>query len=161
VRAQRHLTQAELARLAGVSASAISQAEAGRRGLSLDTVVGLSEQLQVSIDTLLGHDPDADYVLARRDRGNGAPQRTPLFDDPAVGLRAHLIHLRAGEAGVPHISHKGLELIVGAFGLVQLDLGSDMPVIRAGDAVLATKVPVRGWRNLLAEPARLVWVLRD
>lgn len=161
VRAQRELTQAELARLAGVSASAISQVEAGRRGLSLDTVVGLSEQLQVSIDTLLGHEPDAGYVLARRDRGGSAPQRTPLLDDPAVGLRAHLIHLRAGEAGVPHITHKGLELIVGAFGLVQLDLGSDMPVIRAGDAVLATKVRVRGWRNLLAEPARLVWVLRD
>lgn len=161
VREQRQLTQAEVARLAGVSASAISQAEAGRRGLSLDTVVGLADQLQVSVDTLLGHDPDAGYVLARRDRAGPPSQHTPLLDDPAVGLRAHLIHLRAGEAGAPHLPHKGLELVVGAFGLVQLDLGSDMPVIRAGDAVLASKVHVRGWRNLLAEPARLVWVLRD
>lgn len=161
VRAQRHLTQADLARLAGVSASAISQAEAGRRGLSLDTVVRLADQLQVSIDSLLGNEPDAGYVLARRDRGGSDAGHLPLLDDPTAGLRAHLIHLRAGEAGEPRTPHKGLELVVGAFGLVQLDLGSDMPVIRAGDAVLASKVWVRGWRNLLAEPARLIWVLRD
>jgi hypothetical protein len=44
---------------------------------------------------------------------------------------------------------------------VQIDLGSETPVVRAGDAALATSVPVRGWRNLLATPARLLWVLRD
>jgi hypothetical protein len=127
----------------------------------LDTLVGLSEQLQVSVDDLLGHDPEADYILARRDRGGISQPRTPLLDDPTVGLRAYLIHLHAAEAGGPPIPHKGLELVVVGSGLVQLDLGSDTPVMRAGDAVLATKIPVIGWRNLLAEPARLFWILRD
>jgi len=161
IREQRHLTQADLARLAGVSASAISQAETGRRGLSLETVIRLSKQLQVSLDTLLAQEAEPGYVLARRDRDRATEMRTPLLDDPAIGLRAYLIHLRAGEAGTPHLAHKGPELLVGSSGLVQVDLGSDMPVMRAGDAVLATKVHIRGWRNLLAEPARLIWVLRD
>ena len=87
--------------------------------------------------------------------------QTPLLDDPDVGLRAYLVQLAPGEAGTPPIVHKGLELVVVATGLVQLDLGTDMPVVRAGDAVLATRVAIAGWRNLLGEPARLFWILRD
>jgi transcriptional regulator with XRE-family HTH domain len=161
LREQRHLTQAELAKLAGVSPSAISQAEAGHRGLSLDTIVTLSEQLQLSIDDLLAYQPDAEYVLARRDRAGITAAQTPLLDDPELGLRAYLIQLAPGEAGTPPIVHKGLELVVVATGLVQLDLGTDMPVVRVGDAVLATRVAVAGWRNLLGESARLFWILRD
>lgn len=161
VREQRHLTQAELARLGGVSPSAISQAEAGHRGLSLDTVVTLSEQLALSIDELLAYEPRADYVLARRDRVGHATTQLPLLDDPDAGLRAYLVQLPPGESGTPPMLHKGVELVVVAAGLVQLDLGTAMPVMRAGDAVLATRVAVAGWRNLLGEPARLFWILRD
>jgi len=52
-------------------------------------------------------------------------------------------------------------MVLVAHGLVQVDLGSATPVLRTGDAVLATKVAVTGWRNLSAEPARLFWILRD
>jgi hypothetical protein len=48
-----------------------------------------------------------------------------------------------------------------AAGLVQVDLGAETPVMRAGDALLASKVAVLGWRNLLGEPARLFWIIRD
>jgi transcriptional regulator with XRE-family HTH domain len=161
VREQRQLSQADLARLAGVSPSAISQAEAGHRGLSLDTVVTLSEGLQISVDDLLSLRRDTDYVLARRDRTRSNDVITPLLDDTSAGLRAYLVSLPAGSTGTPPMAHKGAELVVVASGLVQLDLGTDTPVMRSGDAVLATRVAVRGWRNLAAEPARLFWVLRD
>jgi DNA-binding XRE family transcriptional regulator len=45
IRKERNLSQGDLAALAGVTQSAISQAEAGRRGLSLDTLVSLAERL--------------------------------------------------------------------------------------------------------------------
>jgi transcriptional regulator with XRE-family HTH domain len=161
LRAQRNLTQSDLARLVGVSPSAISQAEAGRRGLGLDTLLTLTEALGMGLDELLSSAPDGAYVLARRDRA--APRRgiTPLLDDPRAGLRAYLVLLGPGERGEPPTLHKGAELVVVATGLVQIDLGDEAPVVRAGDAVLATRVPVRGWRNLVAQPARLFWVLRD
>lgn len=56
---------------------------------------------------------------------------------------------------------KGVELILVAAGLVQADLGIATPVLRSGDAVLATRASVLGWRNLLGEPARLFWIVRD
>jgi XRE family transcriptional regulator, regulator of sulfur utilization len=161
LRAARGLTQSEVARIGGVSPSAISQAEAGHRGLGLDTVVAIAEGLSISLDELLGTGADSGYVLARRDRSATRRGLTALLDDPTAGLRTYLVQLGPGEDGEPPTLHKGPELVVVAHGLVQIDLGSETPVMRAGDAILATKAPVRGWRNLLAAPARLFWVPRD
>lgn len=161
LREERRLSQADLARLAGVSPSAISQAEAGLRGLSVDTLLALSEQLGVGIDDILANVHEADYVLARRDRTGGHPKQVPLLDDPKAGLRAYLVNLGPAEAGAPPSRHKGAELILVAGGLVQVDLGVETPVMRAGDALLASRVAVIGWRNLLGDPARLFWIARD
>lgn len=161
LRRERHLNQAELAQLAGVSPSAISQAESGHRGLALDTLLTLAEALGVSLDDLLAVRSNGDYILARRDR-MGPPQgHVALLDDRAAGLRAYLIQLGPGQRGTPPVPHKGVELILVAAGLVQADLGSATPVLRAGDAVLATRASVAGWRNLISEPARLFWIIRD
>ena len=160
VRRERNLNQSELARLAGVTQSAISQAEAGRRGLSLDTLLVLSERLGLGLDDLLASAPSGGYVLARRPR-TLTEAKTALLDDPNAGLRAYLVRLGPGESGSPDQIHKGLEVVLVASGLVQLTIGSDTPVLRAGDAALASSVAVSGWRNLMNGPALLFWVLRD
>jgi transcriptional regulator with XRE-family HTH domain len=160
VRRERNLSQGDLARLAGVSQSAISQAETGRRRLSLETVMLLSERLGMGVDDLLATAPVGGYVLARRPR-NLVEANTALLDDPKTGLRAYIVRLGPGESGGPDLLHKGAELVVVASGLVQLTIGSDTPVMRVGDAVLATTVAVSGWRNLMNAPALLFWVLRD
>jgi hypothetical protein len=129
--------------------------------LGLDTVVAVAEGLDISLDELLGTSPNPGYVVARRDRSTTRRGLTALLDDPTAGLRAYLVQLGPGESGEPPSLHKGPELVVVAVGLVQIDLGSETPVVRAGDATLATKVPVHGWRNLLATPARLFWIPRD
>lgn len=162
VRSERRLSQADLARLAGVSPSAISQAEAGHRGLALDTLLTLAEALEVGLDDLLAVKSAGDYILARRDRLGGPPEGpVALLDDDTAGLRAYLVQLGPAERGAPPVAHKGVELILVASGLIQADLGAATPVLRAGDAVLATRASVAGWRNLLAEPARLFWIIRD
>ncbi len=160
VRHQRNLSQSDLARLLGITPSAISQAEAGRRGLSLDTLVLLSDRLGVGLDELLSSQPETGYVLARHPRSAESP-KSALLDDPNLGLRAYLVRLGPGESGTPQIVHKGVGLILVAYGLVQVALGSDTPVMRAGDVALAKSVAVAGWRNLLNSPAALFWVLRD
>jgi transcriptional regulator with XRE-family HTH domain len=161
LRQERHLSQADLARRAGVSPSAISQAEAGHRGLALDTLLTLAEALEIGLDDLLGVRSTGDYVLARRDRMGSPVGPVALLDDPATGLRAYLVQLGPGERGTPPVAHKGVELILVAAGLIQADLGAATPVLRAGDAVLATRASVAGWLNLLADPARLFWIIRD
>ena len=161
LRKERGLSQADIARFAGVSASAISQAESGRSGLSLDTLLSLCEGVGISLDALLGGVHESGYVLARRDRTRRAATHTALLDDPSAGLRAYLVVLHAGETGVPPTAHKGPELVLIASGLVQVRVGEDTPVMRSGDALLATRAVIDGWRNLTTDTARLFWVLRD
>ncbi|MDQ4134431.1 MAG: XRE family transcriptional regulator [Actinomycetota bacterium] len=160
LRKARDLSQSDLARMVGVTPSAISQAEAGRRGLSLETLLLVCDRTGISLDELLSTVPTGGYVLGRRPRG--IPRSTTaLLGDPKVGLRADLIQLKPGESGGPDRAHKGAELVLLASGLVQVTIGADTPVLRAGDAVLATTATVSAWRNLLNEPAMFFWVVRD
>jgi transcriptional regulator with XRE-family HTH domain len=161
VRSERSLTQADLARLAEVSPSALSQAEAGQRGLSLDTLLTLTSRLRIGLDDLLDNSPSQDYVLARRDRGAELGASKFLLDDPSAGLRVYLVVLDPGEQRTPPVAHKGAELVLVARGLVLVDLGSSSPAVRAGDAILAAKVPVLSWRNLAPDASVLFWILRD
>lgn len=161
LRVDRGLTQTDIARLANVSPSAISQVESGQRGLNLDTVLTLATALNLSIDDLLSYHPEPGYVLARRDRIPARRGLVPLLDDPAAGLRAYLVVLGPGETGEPGSVHKGAELILVGSGVVQLVLNEETPVLRAGDALLVTVDAIHGWRNLLPEVARLFWIVRD
>lgn len=161
LRSARRLSQSEVARIAGVSPSAISQAESGQRGLGLDTVLAIAEGVGVSLEELLAVGSNPGYVIARRDRTPARRGVTPLLDDPTGGIRAYLVILGPGESGAPPTTHKGPEVVVVGDGVIQLDLGAETPVMRAGDAVLVTSVAVVAWRNLLGRPARFFWVLRD
>ena len=160
VRRERNLHQSDLARLAGITPSAISQAEAGRRaGVAgqdvppgrrggQELVEAHAQPLREQEQGVQGQAPPADATTA-------------LLDDPKAGLRAYLVRLGPGESGAPDFPHKGAELVLVASGLVQLTIGDDTPVLRAGDVALATTVAVTGWRNLMNGPALLFWVLRD
>ena len=161
LRAERSLSQADIARLADVSPSAISQAEAGLRGLSLDTLLTLTNRLGMGLDSLLENEERPDYLLARRDRGTALGESRFLLDDPGAGLRVYLVNLEAGEKGEPPVRHKGSELVLVARGLVLVDLGDASPAMRAGDAILATRVPILSWRNLSPDASVLFWILRD
>lgn len=164
IRRERNLTQGQLAALAGVTPAAISQAETGRRGLSLDTLVPLVERLGITLDDIVVGSPSTvDHVLVRHDRRRSAvasgPGPVALFDDPGEAVRSYLVTLGPEEGGTPSFAHKGLEMILVADGLVLVDLGDQTPVMRAGDALMVRRVPIRGWENLRREPARLFWVV--
>lgn len=161
LRAERRLSQADLARLAEVSPSAISQSESGQRGLSLDTLLTLTGNLGIGLDALLDNEERPDYFLARRDRGPELGESRFLIDDPGAGMRVYLVNLDPGEVGSPPVKHKGTELVLVARGLVLVDLGDSSPAMRAGDAVLAARVPILSWRNLSPDSSVLFWILRD
>jgi transcriptional regulator with XRE-family HTH domain len=162
VRAQRQLSQGQLARLAGVSASAISQTERGQRGLSLDTLLTLTARLNITVDELLRGHVSPGYRLGRREDPaappTGAP--TPLLDDPDAGLRAYLVRLAPGASATPAIAHKGVELVAVVSGLVQVQLARGRPVLREGEALLAERSSIVGWRNLTQRPAAVFWIIR-
>jgi transcriptional regulator with XRE-family HTH domain len=165
-RLQRNLSQSDLARLAGVSPSAISQAERGQRGLSLETVLELSTGLNVTLDELLRGEVATGYRLGRRRypprrRAAERDEPLPLLDYAEAGLRVYLVRLPRGGSAQPHVTHKGVELVTVARGLVQVVLGTGRPVLRTGEALLAEETSIEGWRNLGVGEASLFWILRD
>ena len=163
LRKARRLSQGDVARLAGVSASAISQAERGQRGLSLDTLLELSGMLGITLDELLRGEATPGYRLGRRDepREPGGGRLWPLLDDPRAGLRAYVARLAPGESTTAGFAHKDIELVAVGDGLVQVELETGRPVLRGGEALLAEASGVTGWRNLGDREAVVFWVLRD
>jgi transcriptional regulator with XRE-family HTH domain len=121
VRRDLGLSQAQLAQVAGVTPSAISQAESGHRGLSIDTLITLADRLGVSLDRLVSAQPRPGYVLARHDRSrhgvHGHGGVTGLADDATVGLRAYFVMLEGDDAGEPPFDHQGIELVAVVRGL--------------------------------------------
>jgi transcriptional regulator with XRE-family HTH domain len=162
LRRELGMTQSELAAIAGITASAISQAESGTRGLSVDTLLRISDRLVVPIDRLVNAAPTPSYHLSRHDRsrliGDGV---TALVADASIGARVYLIDLDAGGMQKPAVEHQGIEVIAVVRGLVQIDLGEDRPVLRSGDTLVVDTASVRSWRNLRREPARFFRILRD
>lgn len=157
------LTQAQLAEIAGITPSAVSQAESGARGLSVDTVIVISDRLGVSLDRLVNAPLDPGYRLGRHDRIPRSDPSEPvgLFSDATTGLRLQRIRLGPDERSVPPFHHEGVQLVDVRLGLVLVEVGDDTPVLRTGDALLVEHRRIRSWRNLRHEPAVVDWIVRD
>jgi transcriptional regulator with XRE-family HTH domain len=161
VRRLHHLSQHDLADLAGVTASAISQAERAERGLSLATLLRLSAALGITIDAVLrGEESDA-YRIGRRgaDPRRGPAHTTMLLADAGSNLRVDLVHLGARQAGAPSHVAKGSAVLAVASGLVQVQVGGQMPAVRHGEVLVADSDRVEGWRNLRDTEATLFWIV--
>jgi transcriptional regulator with XRE-family HTH domain len=162
-RLRRELSQSDLARLAGVSPSAISQVERGERGLSLETLLALAGRLNITLDELLGGEVTPDYRIGRRHRLDdvSAGSVLPLLDDAEAGMRAYLVSMPRSATVEAPFPHKGAELVGVVSGLVQVVLGSGRPVLRRGETLLASRRGIDAWRNVGESDAQCLWVLRD
>jgi transcriptional regulator with XRE-family HTH domain len=161
VRRSRALSQQDLAGLAGVTASAISQAERAERGLSLATLVRLSSALGVTIDDLLhGEDPHV-YRIGRRteDPQRGLERTITLLGSSDSELRVDLVHLDVREAGTPSGRQKGTGIVAVASGLVHVAVAGQTPAVRYGEVLVADSERVDGWRNLGQAEAVLFWIV--
>ena len=161
VRRSRELSQQDLADLAGVTASAISQAERAERGLSLATLVRLSSALGVTIDDLLhGEDPDL-YRIGRRteDPQRGLERTLTLLGGSDSDLRVDLVHLGVREAATLANRQKGTGIVAVASGLVQVQVAGQTPAVRYGEVLVTDSERVEGWRNLGQTEAVLFWIV--
>jgi transcriptional regulator with XRE-family HTH domain len=161
LRRNRRLSQQDLARLAGVTASAISQAERAERGLSLTTLVRLSDALGITIDDLLrGDDPDV-YRIGRRtdDPQRGLEPVTNLLGDATSELRIDLVHLEMRQAGTPSATPDATGIVAVASGLIHVQVAGQTPAVRAGEVLVAASDRVDGWRNIGTGEAVLFWIV--
>lgn len=160
VRTQRGLTQAAVARLGGVSPSAISQAERGQRGLSVETLVRIAEGLGVSLDELVRGSGSAGYrIRGRTAPHRGGASRVALLDGQDEAMRVYEFRLDPGAHGAPPARARASEAVLLGQGLLMVTMtDGSTPVIREGEALFAGDAGVADWRNLADDDAIGFWV---
>ncbi len=161
LRRARGLSQHDLAQLGGVTASAISQAERGERGLSLGTLAQLSLALGITIDDLLHGDGPEVYRIGRRpDDLHGGEHIATLLGDEGSGLRIDLVHLGPREVARPAAVTDGTGIVAVGAGLVQVEVAGQTPAVRAGEVLVAAGNRIEGWRNIGQTEAMLFWMIQ-
>ena len=160
LRSARNLSQHDLAKLAGVTPSAISQAERAERGLSLTTMARLSDALGIAIDDLLrGEDPRAYRIGRRAEDPQGRLQpATTLLGGPDADVRIDLVHLGPRQAGRPPERPPGTVIVAVATGMVQVEVAGQTPAVRHGEVLVGDGERVTGWRNIGHGEATLFWI---
>jgi transcriptional regulator with XRE-family HTH domain len=161
VRRARSLSQHDLGDLAGVTASAISQAERAERGLSLATLVRLSAALDVTIDDLLRGADAGVYRLGRRtdDPGRGFVRTLTLLGGAGSDVSVDLVHLDAHETAETPATPQGTAVVAVASGLVQVKVADQTPAVRHGEVLVAASEQIQGWHNLGQAEAVVFWIV--
>jgi transcriptional regulator with XRE-family HTH domain len=163
-RLARGMSQADLARRIGVTPSALSQTERGRRGLSAGTLAAARRELGIAEDAE-GEDHTApSYVLARRGEritGSFAPgvQSSKVIERPG-GFEVHTLAFAPGAGGRrPLFATKRPEFVMVTEGVLQLRIGDSKEVLHAGDGILISGQLLSGWRNPGRTVARATWTI--
>lgn len=154
------LTQAELARRVGVTASGLSQIERGHTGVSGEVLMRVWAALGVPVG-----EPDPGQsthrVFPRSDRTAEEAQSgvrvETIVESPDMAL--YVVECQPGASGSrPFFSTKRREYAVVLDGLLQLSIGQSDETLQQGDAILITE-PVRAWRNPADVSVRALWML--
>ncbi len=161
MRAQRGLSQSQVARLAGVSPSAISQAERGQRGLSVSTLLRLATGLGMSLDELVVGQAEPGYrIRGRTAPHRGGASRIALVDGAEADYRLYEFRLDPGAHGSPPTHPRGTELVLLGQGLLMVTMtDGSTPVIREGEALVAAGAGIADWHNLAEDQAIGFWLV--
>lgn len=158
LRAERGISLSELARLAGISKSSLSEIEAGKRNPTVETLYALCGPLEVPLTALLGESPGVDAAsvagvrttLLSVRRLPGRIVEVFRIEFPAVGehtspghgagVREHLMivegALRVGPLGNEQVVREGESIAWGSDGMHRYQV-----VQGPGEGVLVITTP--------------------
>lgn len=169
-RRKRGLSQAELAKLVGVTASTISQIESNLIYPSLPALLKIAEVLSVDVASFFQDRQEgqrrlvftpADAVeVALKSVPEGAAAARLLYPvDFEAKAEPFLIDISPKETLPGHFFfHKGEEVGYLLSGRLQLKVGKAVHTLKAGEVIYLTSEIPTEWRNLGPGVARLLWV---
>jgi transcriptional regulator with XRE-family HTH domain len=164
-RQARRITLGELARRIGISAATLSLVERGRTNPSIGTLTAVADALGISLADLFGQvrrsstDPvirrEAQPVFQTRP---GVRRRLVVRDERAdVELAENSYAPGSSSADLP-IRHAGRELGMVLQGRLRVEVGSEVFVLRRGDAILFDSTIPHRFTNVGPGEARTIWV---
>ncbi len=169
LRVRRGLSQAELAKRVGVTASTISQVESNTIYPSIPGLLKMAEVLSVDVGHFFSPGRERRPAVVFPASGS-QPARLPHLKDESAarlltpvdfpgGIEAYLIELQAGdEIGGHFLAHKGHELGYVLAGALRITLPDGVHDAEAGDLVyLSDQIPTL-WHNPGSRTAKLLWL---
>ena len=169
-RLRRGLSQTELARLVGVTASTISQVESNLIYPSLPALMKMAEALAVDLTSFFEDRQEgasrliftpADAVEVKfANMPEGAVQARLLYPvDVEVKAEPYLIEIKPKATLPAHFFfHKGEEVGYVLSGRLQVRVGKAVHHVKTGDVIYLTSEIPGEWRNPGPSVARLLWV---
>ena len=163
MRIDKGLSQAYLARQAGITPSALSQAERGVSALSLETLDRIWRSLGVDVGDRAPADVTPYRVWRRGERRRrqlapGLEAETVLTDDS--GLSIHSLEFAGKASGKrPPFPTKRPEAVLIESGVLEVKVNDATEVLHAGDALLLKDDSVSSWRNPGPSKARVLWII--
>jgi transcriptional regulator with XRE-family HTH domain len=156
LRAERGMSQEEVAQRAGMAPSTLSRLESGARRLALDHLTPLARALGVEVGDLLAP-ATADPRVRERPRTVDGIVMHPLSRHTPGGLVVVRMEIPA-ERTVPDVrSHEGHEWLYALAGRVRLVLGDDDLVLEPGEAAeFSTWTP--HWMGAVDGPAQALGI---
>jgi transcriptional regulator with XRE-family HTH domain len=168
-RTKRGLSQAELAKLVGVTASTISQVESNLIYPSLQALMKMAEVLSVDLTSFFQDRQESrrliftpaeavDVKLADLPEGGiFAKLLAPV--DAELKAEPYILEIPPKQALPAHFFfHKGQELGYVLSGRLQVKVGKAVYNLRAGDMIYLTSELPALWRNPGPTVARLLWI---
>jgi len=169
-RLRRGLSQTELARLVGVTASTISQVESNLIYPSLPALMKMAEALAVDLTSFfedrqegggrLIFTPGDAVEVKFPNMPEGAVQARLLYPvDVEVKAEPYLIEITPKATLPAHFFfHKGEEVGYVLSGRLQVRVGKGVHNLKTGDVIYLTSEIPGEWRNPGPSVARLLWV---
>jgi transcriptional regulator with XRE-family HTH domain/KaiC/GvpD/RAD55 family RecA-like ATPase len=170
LRQQKGISQTQLARMIGVTASTISQVESNLIFPSLPALFRMAEIMSVDIASLLGeasHKPRK-VVFPRAE---ALPAKLPapakntvsalrlIQGKPELAAEPHLIEFRPQCKLSGHFSvHRGPELGYVLSGTVKLTVDGNVHTAGTGDSIYLVRETPQQWENSGREPVRILWM---
>jgi transcriptional regulator with XRE-family HTH domain len=156
LRAERGLSQQEVAERAGMAASTLSRLESGARRLALDHLTPLARALGVEVGELLAP-ATADPRVHERPRTVEGLRIQRLSRTAPGGLVVARMEIPAQRTVPDPRSHEGHEWLYALAGRVRLVLGDDEHVLEPGEAAeFSTWTP--HWVGAVDGPAQALGI---
>jgi len=167
VRERRSLTLKEVAEKAGVSESLVSQIERDRVSPAIDTLLALTDALEIDFDYLFaGLKRERPIEIVRKDeRPSYKVKRGIRYDQLAQleengGIEAYIITIDAGaKTGNAEYGHPGWELGIVESGTMKLTAGDQVFTCKQGDSVSFKADTPHIISNPGKKPLRVFWVM--
>ncbi len=144
VRERKGLTLKEVARKANVSESLISQIERDKISPAIDTLLKISDVLDIDIDYIFSDfKKERNVILVRKEEAGKIVQNNVIYhqlsrtsNDEEHSIEAYIIEIKAGgEKGSLEYGHPGKELGYIIEGKGEITIGPKTYILNEGDSI--------------------------